>query len=204
MGRASRHKREHHVGRTVQVWNERTREFDTFHNVTVSDQAVREWAEERWIELSQGHPDRPPDIETPHFWSWSPRPGDPDDREGAAPEGAPFVDFKYLVGWWHRPFRIPAIVVGSARENVDIDGFQPTDAVSGIVKAAVERRGQSFRAAYRVILEGPGKVEQEEALLESEESARAWIRAAFEKLPGAPLERTYVDPDELRREAASA
>ena len=70
--------------RSVRVWNDRSRKWELFENVGVSDRAVVEWLWERWAEVGRGNPNRPPDIDTATMRGWE---GAGNDFEGMTPAG---------------------------------------------------------------------------------------------------------------------
>ena len=192
MGIASRKKHERRFGRTVSVWNERTQEFEVFHGVTVSDLAVEQWVAERWISRANGHPDRPPDSDTDHVRNWKERSGDPRSSEPAEP----LAMINDLVALWFRPFRVARVVFANG-ENLKL-----TDEVThsvGLVQAALVREGAEFVARW-MMQGGPGTIRADEKSFESEDAARKWILDAFDELPGAPDEPTFVDVSEMDRE----
>jgi hypothetical protein len=195
LGRASRGKHERRNGRTVRLQNEDTGIVEVFHGVTVSDQAIVHWLSDREISVAAGYPNRPPDVDTLHLRRWIKRPGDP---VGFYARPA-WMNVTRLLGFWSRPFLV------RWRADRDDQGIfvmsHRSSPLRGTLKAAVERYGQSFRASYRVIVQGEGVIMEGETFHESEGEARAWLLEAFESLPGSPDEPTYLDPDEMRRES---
>jgi len=73
--------------RSVRVWNDRSRKWELFENVSVSDRAVVEWLRERWASVGRGNPNRPPDTDTAKMRGWD-LVGN--DHEGMTPAGGLF------------------------------------------------------------------------------------------------------------------
>jgi hypothetical protein len=70
--------------RSVRVWNDRSRKWELFENVSVSNRAVVEWLQERWASVGGGNPNRPPDTDMAKMRGWD---GAGDDYEGMTPAG---------------------------------------------------------------------------------------------------------------------
>ena len=86
MGRAARTKRQRGQTRTWHTRNPWTGKPETFP-VCISDEALREWEENRVRLAKAGYPDRPPEFDSPRHRAWNHiapgRPLRPEDLDGA-------------------------------------------------------------------------------------------------------------------------
>ena len=179
MGRASRTKHERRHVRTITVRNTLTGMLETFHDVRVNDAAVADWLADRWISVSAGNPNRPPDYDSATFRGWIWRDGDPDREDGLAARGDDLVAFYRAES---EPVRL---VSGEGKGFVDRDALPDTFqwiAAAAMAKGKVVRAEGGFTGHAWLQLEFVGNVEREEAHFATEAEARAWVVATLGKL----------------------
>jgi hypothetical protein len=203
MGRIARVRRQRREGRTVRVFNDRSGEYETFHGVKVSDQAVREWVEDRWLSVAAGNPNRPPDRDTRHFRAWQPRPGEP--QPVAA--DALIEDLSCLIRFWRtEPFTVGVVALSRPDANGEAVGFTVSGervvALRGVAKGAVETVLSRYRARVRVQYESIGVAGRAERDFDTEASACAWVEAHLEEVTGTSGALRSLSREEVRAELA--
>lgn len=176
MGRASRRKQEHRLGRTIRVWNDQTDAFETFDNVKVDDKIIAKWVAKRPLLEAEGYPHRPPELQAGNNFGWV-------EREGEAFNPLyQMVSLRQLVGWWEHQFEVEAIdsTVGPHGQIV----FGATTVEQAVIKGGIELRGGSFRALFRVVVGHVGIVDEGERTFSSFSAAKAWLAGALDDVPG--------------------
>lgn len=199
MGRASRIKHERRTGRTITVRNDLSGQLETFHDVRVSDAAVADWLADRWMSVGAGHPNRPPDHDTPTSRWWEPRPGDP------PMDGEPLARADELVAFYcAQPTTVGLIFDGRTVIGDAGDCLIPLrpHGVMASAKGAIVRAQGMYTGRARLQLEFVGTVRHEEASFATEAEARAWVIATLGDLSrGQPVEELDPGLDALRRAA---
>lgn len=189
----------------MRVFNDRTGEYDTFHGVKVSDQAVAEWVQDRWLSIAVGNPNRPPDRDTRHFRTWETR---PDEAQPAATH-ALIEDLACLIRfWWTEPFTVGAVALSLPKAGGGATGCttikEQSVTIRGVAKGAVEIVDGRYRARVRVQFELVGVVGRAEESFGTEASACAWVEARLADTIGTNGAIRSQSREEVRAELADA
>ncbi len=185
MGRAARSRRQRRQTRTWHTRNPWTGAQESFR-VCISDEALREWEENRVRLAAAGYPDRPPELDNPRVRVWNlVAPGRPITFD--ANDGAP-----------------PSAVLGADPSARGLGVWRSGDERHG-VKINIGRRDDGTVVLHLVIQEG----QQEESLLlrvhDAEEAREVVEGLGREVLPILSLPPlSWTSDDELLAGMAGA